>query len=86
MLCAKVKYEVNKNKTESKMENPTHSFREINHAGHTLEIFGLKGQVFIKKTTFFEIRDPKISPPLPIFFNKAARPSCNPFFKCFASK
>ena len=66
MLCAKVKYEVNKNKTESKMENPTHSFREINHAGHTLEIFGLKGQVFIKKTTFFEIRDPKISPPLPI--------------------
>ena len=66
MLCAKLKYEVNKNKTESKMENPTHSSREINHAGHTLEIFGLKGQVFIKKTTFFEIRDPKISPPLPI--------------------
>ena len=53
MLCAKLKYEVNKNKTESKMENPTHSSREINHAGHTLEIFGLKGQVFIKNTTFF---------------------------------
>ena len=53
MLYAKQKYEVNKNKTESKMENPTHSFREMNHAGHILEIFGLKGQVFIKKTTFF---------------------------------
>ena len=77
MLNKNMKF--NKNKTESKTENPTHSFREINHAGHTLEIFGQKGQVFIKKTTFFEIRDPKMSPPpLPPVFN--------PFFKCSASK
>ena len=69
----------NKNKTESKMENPTHSFREINHAGHTLEIFGQKGQVFIKKTTFFEIRDPKMSPPPP-------PPRIQSLFKCSASK
>ena len=81
MLYAKQKYEVNKNKTESKMENPTHSFREMNHAGLTLEIFGLKGQVFIKKTTFFEIRDPKIPPP-----SSHPAPLFNHFFKCFASK
>ena len=39
---------INKNETESKMENPTHSFREMNYVFHPVKELRIKNKAVMR--------------------------------------